>query len=86
MSIYCYEEEKKWLFTDEGGRCLFKAVDKARKLLETAGAFKAFKALVDVSYSDSFKAMAILDRLVELGAIREVTSGVKGQDRIFTTP
>ena len=82
---YNYETEKQWLFTDDGQRALFKAADNARELLRKSGAFMSFKALNGVGYGDTFMAMAILDRLVELGDIREVTgAGTWGQDRIFT--
>ena len=80
---YVYETEKPWLFTDEGQRCLMGALDQARELLRVAGAFKAFSVLKYVPYGDTWRALAILDRLVELGIIREVTSGCEGQDRVF---
>ena len=81
---YSYEPEKPWLFTDEGQRCLMKARDQAGYLLKKAGAFKAFSALEGVPYGDKWKALAILDRLVEFGIIREVTTlGCRGQDRVF---
>ena len=80
---YNYETEKAWLFTDEGQRCLFKANENVRTLLEAAGAFVGFCALKNVSIDDTWKMLAVIDRLVELGAIREVTSGVWAQDRVF---
>jgi len=82
---YVYETEKPWLFTDEGQRCLMKARDRAGEILQIAGAFRAFAALKDVPYGDTWKALAILDRLVELGIIREVTNDCCGQDRIFVS-
>lgn len=80
---YVYETEKPWLFTDDGQRCLLKARDAAFRLLDEAGAFMAMKPLSKVDYGDTWKALAILDRLVELGDIREVTVNVWGQDRVF---
>jgi hypothetical protein len=81
---YSYETEKPWLFTDEGQRCLMKARDQAGHLLKKAGAFMAFSALEGVPYGNTWKAFAILDRLVELGIIREVTMPeCRGQDRVF---
>jgi len=82
---YSYQEERPWLFTEKGQECLLQAWDQAQKYLSSAGAFMAFAALRDVHYGDTFKAMAILDRLVELGYVREVTSGCKGQDRVFVS-
>lgn len=81
---YVYSVEKPWLFTDEGQRCLFKARDQAQRLLADAGAFRSFRALREVPYGDTWKGLAILDRLVELGDIREVTdASAWGQDRVF---
>lgn len=81
---YSYQAERPWLFTEEGQVCLLKARDQAFKHCDEAGAFVAFAALRKVGYGDTFKAMAILDRLVELGDIVEVTgSKVAGQDRVF---
>lgn len=80
---YSYENEKSWLFTDEGQRCLLQTLSQAKELLEKAGAFMIFKALHDVPYGDTWKALALLDRLVELGYLREVTTGAQGQDRVF---
>lgn len=82
---YDYETEKPWLFTDEGQRAVFAANENARKLLDSAGAFLGMRALNGVSIGDTWKMMAVLDRLVELGAIVEITGpNVWGQDRVFT--
>ena len=81
---YNYAAEKPKLFTDEGQRAVMSASINAHKLIDSAGAFMAFKCLVDVKYDDTFMAMAILDRLVELRVIREVTGpGAWGQHRVF---
>ncbi len=82
--MYNYKDEKPKLLTDEGQKSVIKALKNAQRLLQSAGAFKAFSILENVNYDDTFVAMAILDRLVELGEIREVTSSnVMGQDRVF---
>jgi hypothetical protein len=85
---YSYQAERPWLFTEEGQVCLLKARDAAFKLLDEAGAFIAFRALKNVPYGDTWKALALLDRLVELGDIREVTvpRDVWAQDRVFIRP
>jgi len=81
---YSYQNERPWLFTEEGQVCLLKARDNAFALIKAAGAFESMKCLRDVNYGDTFKAMALLDRLVELGDIKEVTGpNVWGQHRIF---
>lgn len=81
--MYSYEVEKPKLFTEDGQAMVLKAWDNAQRLLHSAGAFMLFSALDDIHYGDSWTGMAIIDRLVELGYIREVTNDVAGQDRVF---
>jgi len=81
---YSYATERSWLFTEQGSTCLVRARDNAMRLLREAGAFMAFAPLRGVQYGDTWKALAILDRMVEMGDIREVTgANVRGQDRVF---
>lgn len=81
---YNYAAERPWLFTEDGQVALFQTLERARSLLSVAGAFNGMKALERVSVGDTFKMMALLDRLVELRALREVTAAdCRGQDRIF---
>ena len=81
--MYKYEDEKVSIFTDRGQRDFLKVRDRAKKLLQDAGAFMMFKALKDISGSTSTM-MAYVDRLVELGEIKEITGkDVAGQDRVF---
>ena len=83
---YQYQAERPWLFTEEGQVALLKARNKALRLLDEAGAFMSFSALKGVDYPDTFRAMALLDRMVELGDIREVTGpNVMGQHRVFVS-
>lgn len=84
--MYNYHNERDWLFTEKGSRCVAKAQEHAGELLKKSGAFMAFSALRDVPYDDTWKALAILDRLVELGFIKEVTPrDCRGQDRVFVS-
>jgi hypothetical protein len=81
---YDYLIERPWLFTESGQVALLKTRDNAFRFCDEAGAFLGVRALKGVDYGDTFKAMAILDRLVELRDIREITStDVWGQDRVF---
>ena len=83
--MYNYLEEKHKIFTDEGQREFLKVRDRAKKLLNEAGAFKMFSALKAIT-CDSFQMMAYVDRLVELGEIREITpNNVLGQERVFVS-
>ena len=81
--MYNYLVEKPKIFTEQGQEEFIKVRDRAKRLLNEAGASKMFSALEDVS-GDVWTMMAYVDRLVELGEIREITNGnVSGQDRVF---
>lgn len=81
---YDYATERPKLFTEDGQVMLLKIRDNVRRLLNTAGAFQAGKAFADVS-GDSWKMLACLDRLVELGELERVTpkGTVWGQYEVF---
>lgn len=85
---YHYETEKKWIFTDTGQRAFLKVRDNAFALIDKAGAFMALKPFRDIDINiQTFAMMAILDRMMELGDIHEVTpSDTMGQYRVFTLP
>ena len=83
--MYKYEIEKPAIFT-EGGQVLFLAIrDNVFSLLKKSGAVKMGSAINVKICSESFTQMACVDRLVELGEIREITKGndLHGQDRVF---
>ena len=81
--MYLYDNHRAQIFTDKGQRTFLKVRDKARELLELAGAFRMLYPCSEIS-GDVWDTMAYVDRLVELGEIREITeSGVAGQDRVF---
>jgi hypothetical protein len=82
--MYCYQLERPKIFTEDGQRAFLKARDAAHKLLQEAGAFKMFNPLKGLT-GDTWFMMALVDRMVELGEIREVTpkDEVCGQDRVF---
>lgn len=76
---YDYQVERPKLFTESGQKQLFKMRDLADKLMKEAGAVAMHK-LMD---GDSWSSLACADRLIELGFMREVTSDVWGQHRVF---
>lgn len=81
--MYNYEIEKPKLFTDEGQRKFLQARDKANQMLDISGAFQGIKPCGGMT-GDTWFMIACIDRLVELGEIREVTGkGVAGQHRVF---
>jgi len=82
--MYNYLEERKNIFTEDGQIMFIEIRDNVKKLLNTSGAFKLEKAISNVS-GNSWLMIACVDRLVELGEIKEVKYGeCTGQDRIFT--
>lgn len=82
--MYSYQTERPRLFTEEAQVQLIKVRDNALRLLNQAGAFMCLRPFEGVSVGDSWLMLAMIDRLVELGDIREVTSAdVCGQHRVF---
>jgi hypothetical protein len=83
---YDYNSEKQFVFTDAGQRCFLSVRDFAKKTLAVAGAVRADKLMGAASGAgNSWKMMACVDRLVELGELREVGDEGKGawQCRVF---
>ncbi len=81
---YSYEVERSWVFT-EGGQTTFLAIrDTAKEMIEASGAVTCGK-LTSGQSGDSWHLLACVDRLVELGELREVPNVhcSWGQDRIF---
>jgi len=82
--MYKYEDERPHLFCDEGQRMFLRVRDFVQQTLAVAGAVRMENAMFSAGSGDSWTMLACMDRLVELGEIREVPqSGVAGQDRIF---
>lgn len=81
---YDYEIERPKVFTDEGQRKFLKVRDHVHCLLDKAGAVRMQEAMSATS-GDSWVTLACVDRLVELGEIREITDSgdVLGQHRVF---
>lgn len=81
---YDYGTERPRLFTDSGQRMFLQVRDAAAKLIKEAGAARCQEILRGVT-GDSWQMLACVDRLIELGEIREIVqpAGVPGQYRIF---
>jgi hypothetical protein len=76
--MYRYADHKHVTFTDEGQRTLLRTRDLARRLLKASGVVAMTKLMPS---GDSWTAMAYVDRLVELGDLREIA--VAAGERIF---
>ena len=80
---YAYEVEKRFVFTDEGQRQFLRIRDRVNNHLRVAGACSMSAAIAGESGS-SWEMMACVDRLIELGELREITGpNVAGQHRVF---
>jgi len=80
---YIYEEQKAWVFTDEGQRQFLRIRDKVCRLLSEAGAVRMQEALRGEPGS-SWDMLACVDRLVELEELKELTVPfTPGQCRVF---
>ena len=80
---YEYEVERQQIFSDDGQRRFLTVRDRVQRLLREAGAVRMQEAISGVG-GDSWTQLAYVDRLVELGEIREVTGkDVAGQHRVF---
>ena len=82
MMAYIYDLEKPEIFT-ERGQVMFMAIrDSVKKMLGASGAFTMGAALTESG--STWTMMACVDRLVELGEIREIEQHCPaGQDRVF---
>jgi len=84
--MYNYEEEKKSLMTDKGQRAVIATRDHVLRLLKQAGAVRMHEAMQGSPLCSSWEKLACVDRLVELGDIRELQVGqVAGQHRVFVS-
>jgi len=81
---YDYQKEREAIFTEDGQRMFLHIRDHVKRLLKEAGAVRMQEAIMG-STGDSWMMLACVDRLVELGEIREIAGDVPGQDRIFVS-
>ena len=80
--MYNYTTERPYVFTEDGQVKFLEIRDRAKELISSSGA-ATMACLMHVT-GDSFQRMACVDRLVELGELREIEHGkCAGQDRIF---
>ena len=80
---YSYETERPYVLTDEGSRKVMTVRNVADQALKIAGAVRADILMNAASAGDSWKSMAYVDRLVEIGELREIPTDGAWQHRIF---
>jgi hypothetical protein len=84
MEPYQYERLKSKLFTDDGQRMFLRVRDFVADALKKTGAVRMQEAMGAAGSGDSWTMLACVDRLVELGELREIPqANVPGQDRVF---
>ena len=71
---YSYEEQRAWIFTDEGQRAFTKARDAFLAATSKTGAARA-GLIFETCTGDSWRTMALLDRMIELGDLAWVEDG-----------
>jgi len=85
---YKYEKIKPKIFTEENQKLFLGIREHVKRTLAISGAITMIKATIlpkGVGGADSWTQMACVDRLVELGEIREIcqNQSVFDQERIF---
>lgn len=81
---YNYEEQKPAIFTESGQRMFLKIRDHAQDLLKKAGAARMQELVSGAGGGDSWDMLACVDRLVEIGEIKEIPrSNIPAQYRVF---
>lgn len=83
--MYEYETEKKAIFTEEGQVMFLRIRDHVQRCIKLSGAVSMGNAMSATGVGgDTWTRMACVDRLVELGEIREVAQQeCAGQNRVF---
>jgi hypothetical protein len=81
---YDYTKERHNVFTDQGQRMFLKIRDESTRLIAQGGACTSGALMRAVQSGDTWTMLACIDRLVELGELREITGeSVMGQHRVF---
>lgn len=82
---YVYNDHRLYVLTDEGQRQFLRIRDHCHWLLRQAGAAR-MQEITKGQTGDSWEIMACVDRMVELGELRELDlPHVAGQHRIFVS-
>lgn len=83
---YEYSEQKPYVFTDQGSRDVIRVFRFADGCFKFSGAATAGVLMNKAETSSSWEKMACVDRLVEMGEIREIPqAGCFWQHRVFVS-
>ena len=85
--MYDYQTQRPNIFTEDGQKMFLDIRDRTKRLIDMAGAAR-LEEMIKGTCGDSWNMLACVDRMVELGELREVPQGVRtpAQNRIFTRP
>lgn len=84
--MYSYETEKPNLFTEAGQRVFLRIRDHTHKILKLSGAIRMEEAMSAAKSGSSWTMLACVDRMVELGELREISQpDCAGQHRVFVS-
>lgn len=80
---YNYQTERREIFTEDGQTTFLKIRDNVQSLLKKAGAVR-MQEVMSCATGSSWTMIACVDRLVELGELREIQQpDCAGQHRVF---
>jgi hypothetical protein len=77
---YVYEEQRPWVFTEEGQRKLLRTLGQARACIAMSGAVMLEKL---IGTGDPWNSLAAIDRLVELGYLEYIRKDGHAQTRVL---
>lgn len=84
LVTYNYTTERAWVFTEQGQPVFLAIRDRAKLLLNAAGACTLGR-LIEGQTGDSFHLLACVDRLAELGEIAYVDTHGWKQDHVIVS-
>jgi hypothetical protein len=70
---YDYQEQRPFVFTEKGQEKMLCVLDRARECLKQSGVVRADVLLNAAGGGDTWKHMACVERLVELGYLRALS-------------
>lgn len=80
---YSYQTQRSFVFTEDGQIMFLKIRDTIKEMLEISGAFRLGN-IISTPPGDAWNALACVDRLVEIGEIREIHQpDAFAQHRVF---
>lgn len=80
--MYIYQQNRNFVFTEEGVKMLLSIRDNVHRLLSISGAFKMINAWEGIT-GETDHMTACVDMLVERGEIIEIKRECAGQYRVF---